>query len=79
MRTLIDLLKDITTLLTEHPEWANLPIIYSSDDEGNNYQKIHNGLSPAEIYDLNERNLDLIGFLEGDGIDERDINCICIN
>ena len=79
MRTLKQLQKDIDLLLQNHPEWANLPIIYSSDDEGNSYQKVYNELSPTQIHNLNEWNLEMVGFLGEDEIDERDINCICIN
>jgi hypothetical protein len=35
-----DLLKNLTKLVEECPECAEYPIIYSHDDEGNQYQKV---------------------------------------
>ena len=79
MRTLNDLKENIDKLLTEHPEWGSLPIIYSSDDEGNDHHVGSNELSPAQVENIHSWSLELVGYLGDDEIAEEDINCICIN
>lgn len=95
MITLQQLKINIEELLKLYPEWKDLPIISSSDDEGNSFQLIHNSLSPVQVDDINEYYLELIGCLgepnsydneEFDSednyneiISKKDINAICIN
>lgn len=92
MRTVNQLIEDLQNLVKKYPEWGNLPIGYASDDEGNSYHKIHNEVSPAQFHDIDDRNLELVGFLNednlnGDILDEdgeedicyKDVNCIIIN
>jgi hypothetical protein len=74
----------INDILKEHPEWGELPCIYSEDDEGNNYHKVINLPTPAKVEDINEYYLGVEGYWdgaeEGDGdINEKDVNCIVIN
>ena len=33
--------KCLNTLLEKHPEYAELPVIYSADDEGNHYHQVY--------------------------------------
>ena len=78
MRTLKDLKDNIEELLEEHPEWENLPIISSSDDEGNSFQKVYNDLTPMQVENIVKDYLDFVFDEDGEILDT-DINCICIN
>ena len=86
MRTLKQLRDNIDEILKKYPHWENLPIISSSDAEGNSYEKVYNDLSPAQVEDINEYYLEVVGFFDDTNpndaerdISEKDINCICIN
>jgi hypothetical protein len=79
MKTLKDLKDNIERLLIEHPEYANLPLIYSSDDEGNSFHLVHSSLCLAQVEDIKEYYLELVGFDGDEDINSEDINCICIN
>ena len=90
MKTLKQLSLDIDNLLRENPQFGDLPVIYSSDDEGNSYKKVHQDVTPAMAIDVKEWELELVGFLGNnkndyeeeenqDLIEVKDINCICIN
>ena len=73
--------EEITHLLTNYPELANVPIIYSRDDEGNGYQKVHESPTPARAENLDEWELEVEGYLEdmGGDISRELINCVIIN
>ena len=81
MKTLKELSLEIDILLRENPQFGDLPIIYSSDDEGNRYQKIHQDITPAQVHNIEEWELELVGFFEegSEEIDKKDVNCICVN
>jgi hypothetical protein len=91
MKTLKELSLEIVELLKKNPEFGDLPIIYSRDDEGNDYQAVHCTLSPLQVENIQERDLQVVGFLgskkyDYDTLEEleekveiKDINCICIN
>lgn len=78
-RTLTDLKNDIDKLLKAHPEYAKLPIIYSSDDEGNSYHGVYNTLTPMQADDPDEHYVDIVGSKGDEDISDKDINVICIN
>lgn len=50
-RTLKDLLDNINFLLKVNEDYMNLPLIYSSDDEGNSYHPVWFSLSPGRLDD----------------------------
>jgi hypothetical protein len=75
MITLKQLQQDILKMMVEHPEWADLPIIYSSDDEGNEFKKVHNNLTPMIAEDINQWSLEV----DGANGKLKKVNCICIN
>lgn len=76
--TTIEYYNKLKKLLEDCPECANMPVIYSHDDEGNTYQKVINepGLFQAE--DTNAFYLEPA--LDDSG-NERvdDLNCVIIN
>lgn len=78
-QTLKTLQQNILKILLEHPEWGDLPLISSSDDEGNDYHKVYNDLSPAQVENIKNYSLELVGFEGEEDVDTKDINCICIN
>lgn len=64
----------------EHPEYNNLEVVYSSDDEGNSYQKVFQTGVLAQFHSMKDYDLELVGIHSGDEhIDERDCNAIIIN
>lgn len=58
-----DYLKAMNEIAKEYPSSLKMEVIYSVDDEGNDYQKIVIFPSLCEVEDLSERNLDIIGYL----------------
>lgn len=92
MQTLLSLKKNIDELLQKYPQFATLPLVYSSDDEGNSFKKVWNDISPAQFHNIQEWELELVGFLNEDNpegkMDEdqmvddicyKDVNAIVIN
>lgn len=86
MRTLRDLKNDIIEIEETYPEWMDLPIIYSHDDEGNFYQEVYGNVCPVQVHDIKERELEVVGFFDDTNpndnerdISKHDVNCICIN
>ncbi len=89
--TLLEYKKEIEDLLESNPEYGDMTIIYSADDEGNYYQKVNYGPSPAVVENLEDYNLEMVGNLGDkvevwDGEEEKTeilgkdrINCIIIN
>jgi len=60
--------------------YGELPCIYSSDDEGNSYQKVHNEPSEYLVEDINEYQLETaFEYNEQDNIIDFIPNCIIIN
>ena len=85
MITLGQHLSNIRKLLDWHPEWADLPIIYASDDEGNSYHNVYNLPIPAQVHDIKEHYLELVDIYieekdaQSEDISRDDVNCIIIN
>lgn len=77
--TLKTLQDNINKLLADNPGYSNLTVIYGTDDEDNDFHKVNNNLAPVQVHNLNEYNLELVGFKGEPGIDEKDINAIIIN
>ena len=73
-------LEQLNKLAKERPELLNYEIIYSHDDEGNNYQKVENEPSVCYASDLTHYFIEEVHF--GEDIKnqaEAEPNCICIN
>ena len=86
MRTLKQLRDNIDEILKKYPQWENLPLVFSSDYEGSNFYRHYNDLSPLQVHDLNDLELEVVGFFDDTNpndderdISEKDVNCICIN
>lgn len=81
MKTLNDLKQNIDEILKEHPKWGALPIVYSSDNEGNNFHKVFFDISPMQFHDINAYYLEQVGNYKtgSNEISEKDVNAICIN
>lgn len=72
-------LKKIQEAVKENPSILEMEVIYSADDEGNAYQKVHNEPTPCQIEDINEYFLEMVGFEDDEEIATEDCNAICIN
>lgn len=84
MITVKELINNLQEMIKEYPESENFPIIYSHDDEGNEYQIVVNNPSICQIHELNKksyRNLELVEFLENssENIVFKDCNAVIIN
>jgi len=78
MLLLKNYLKSLQELIEKYPEASEYPIIYSHDDEGNEYQRVINEPCLCQIKDLNKesyRYLDLVAFIN----DGSDCNAVIIN
>jgi len=69
--TLKEHIARLQEIAKENPELLNKHIICSSDDEGNNFQKVH--YSAGKGHFNNDRE-----FSNGKDIEGK-INCVCIN
>lgn len=75
MRTLNNLIEDLQNLKETHPECGDFQIIYSHDDEGNEYQRVINGPALVQLYDPDQesyRHLEVVGF-------NGNVNAVIIN
>ena len=63
-------------LSEDHPELLDMEVIYSSDDEGNNYQKVHNHPCAAQVENIKDWSLEMVGIGEED---VEEANCVIIN
>ena len=76
--TLKEYADDINNLLKDNPEFADFPVIYSADDEGNSYQNVNYTPSPVEVEDPLSYYHELVW--EEDGETEgQNFNAIIIN
>lgn len=72
--TLREFKQNIDKMLKDNPGLADLPVIYSCDDEGNTYQKVVFAPSGMCISNIEEDR-----HLEPEIYEEQKVNCICIN
>ena len=84
MITVKELIDTLQTLLKKYPGCENYQIIYSHDDEGNEYQRVINIPGLVQLHDPNQesyRFLELVGFYdeESDEISLEDCNAVIIN
>lgn len=79
-----DFIKELQNLVEQHPEFAELPVAYASDDEGNDYHIVHQTALPIQVHDNTAHSLEIIAYFNGDedDIDNaaiEDVNVILIN
>jgi hypothetical protein len=74
-----DYIKALNNLKKKHPECLEFDIIQSSDDEGNSYQKANYGPNLAQVHDLKDYHLEIVGFLGDENIAKEDCNAVIIN
>jgi hypothetical protein len=81
-------LEKANQLAKDFPTSLEMEIIYSIDDEGNDYHKLYSTPTITQIEDLNQRSLELVGFFDetqkSQSLKDQDIalvdcNAICIN
>jgi hypothetical protein len=78
--TFREYLKSLRELARDYPEKLDCPVIYSHDDEGNEYQKVNQFPALVQIENINEdRFLELTGFHNDTNITFKDCNAIIIN
>ena len=79
MVTVDNLIKALTEL--SENGGGNLPIIYSKDDEGNDFHKVNNLPLLVQVHDINEYYLEWVGEFnpDSDNIAREDCNCVIIN
>lgn len=72
----------LQSIVEENKEMGEMPVAYSIDDEGNGFKMINSQPVPCQIDDINEYNLEMVGYYNGDDDDEiskENVNCIIIN
>ena len=77
-------LKDFLEAIHHHtkdiPNADELEVIFSVDDEGNEYMKVHFEPTVCQIHNPNEdRWLEIVGYYDEDTIAKEDVNAIIIN
>lgn len=81
-RTVKDLITELQELVALFPECENYQIIYSHDDEGNEFQRVINAPTLCQLHNPNQvsyRFLDFVGFYGQDDINNLDLNAVIIN
>lgn len=58
----------LTKQLKENPEWAELDVVYATDDEGNGYEYVTHDATPGSLHD---------GEMDFSG--DEGFNAVCIN
>lgn len=76
-----DYINNLNALVKLYPEALEMEVIYSSDDEGNNYQKISFAPSLCQVHSLADWNLEIVGNYapEDAGIAREDCNAVIMN
>lgn len=74
--TLREYLDELREFVETYPECLDMQVIYSRDDEGNGFQRVHYGPNKG-VFDDGE-------FIQADQLEEwgrepEDINAVCIN
>jgi len=72
-KTLRQLINRLNDIAKDNPEALDLPLVYSSDDEGNAFHRVH---FDAGLGNYNERDREFINKEEAAG---KETNCVCIN
>jgi hypothetical protein len=65
-------LDDLNKLINSNPQTLDMEVIYSSDDEGNNYHKVIYLPSTMKAEDINSYHLEIID-------EDTNHNVVCIN
>ena len=84
MLLLKDYLKSLQELVEEYPEALEYQVIYSQDDEGNEYQRVISEPTLCQLEEPNQKSyrfLELVGFYDNNcmNIDRKDCNAVIIN
>jgi hypothetical protein len=72
-RTLRQLISRLQEIARQNPEALDLPLVYSRDDEGNSFHKVHFDAGLGH-YDENKRE-----FINKEESNNKETNCVCIN
>lgn len=72
-------LAELNKMAKEQPDKLECEMIYSHDDEGNFYQKVHNMPAFVQVEDLTQYDLEIVGFDGDENIAIEDCNAIIIN
>jgi len=84
MITLKKYIEQLQKLIEKHPKCENFQIVYSHDDEGNEYQRVINEPNLIQLHDPNQisyRYLEVVGHYDEDfnDVDLKDCNAVIIN
>jgi len=82
MQTVKQLIENLQSLVKNYPECENYQIIYSHDDEGNEYQRVINKPSLCQLENPHQKSyrfLELVGFLNDEDVVRKDCNAVNIN
>lgn len=71
MITLREYIEKLQELAKQNPNLKDLPIIYSRDDEGNQFQKV--------VYTAVPGHIDKVGEFRNENETSKKTNCVCIN
>lgn len=73
-------LKAIRKCTKDIPNADELEVIFSTDDEGNEYNKVIFDPALCQVHNLkNDRYLEIVGFYNGENIAKKDVNAIIVN
>jgi hypothetical protein len=79
---LIEYIEALLSIIEDNPEHANLPIIYATDSEGNNYHPVDANGTPAHVENPEAHHVELIGYYDGSQESDtklENVNAIIIN
>jgi hypothetical protein len=83
MVTLNEYKKNIDSFLKKHPDLGDKQIIFSSDDEGNSFQKANGEITPVSCEDIEKDYfLEINEFYSVEDLTKEEldtVNAVCIN
>lgn len=77
--TFEEYVNNLQRVLKENPEYKDLPVVYSSDDEGNDYMTVSFEPSTCKVLDIKDRFLERICEEEPEELDGDFQTVIIIN
>ena len=72
-------LKYLNEFVNNDPNTLEMEVIYSADDEGNDYQRVNNFPVSCQTHDVDKYYMEIVGWEGDDDISHEDLNAVCIN
>lgn len=72
-------LEKLGSMVKEFPSSLEMEVIYSRDDEGNSYHNVINVPFILQVEDTKKYDLEVVGYMNDEGIKLEDCNAVIVN